>query len=106
MRTAEAMGRKDIQQFGQLIDTAWALNQRLDPHSTTPEIEELLARIRPHLYGAKLLGAGGGGFLFLVAKSPTDTARITRMLEESPPNDRARFFDFQVSDSGLAVSVC
>jgi galactokinase/mevalonate kinase-like predicted kinase len=105
-RMAEAMGRKDIQYFGQLIDTAWALNRQLDPHSTTPEIEELLARIRPYIYGAKLLGAGGGGFLFLVAKSPADAVYITRLLKESPPNDRARFFDFQVSDSGLAVSVC
>jgi galactokinase/mevalonate kinase-like predicted kinase len=103
---AEAMGRKDIQHFGQLIDAAWALNLQLDPHSTTAEIEELLSRIRPCLYGAKLLGAGGGGFLFLVARSPTDAMRITRLLEESPPNDRARFFDFQVSDAGLVVSVC
>ena len=106
LRMAEAMGRKDIQYFGQLIDTAWALNRQLDPHSTTPEIEELLARIRHHIYGAKLLGAGGGGFLFLVAKSPADAVCITRLLEQSPPNERARFFDFQVSDSGLAVSVC
>jgi len=105
-RMAEAMGRKDIQYFGKLIDAAWALNQQLDPQSTTAEIEELLARIRPYLHGAKLLGAGGGGFLLLIAKSRADAERITRLLEESPPNDRARFFEFQVSDSGLAVSVC
>jgi galactokinase/mevalonate kinase-like predicted kinase len=105
-RMAEAMGRKDIQVFGRLIDTAWALNRQLDPHSTTPEIEELLARVRPYIHGAKLLGAGGGGFLFLVARSPADAACTTRLLEEAPPNDRARFFDFQVSDAGLAVSVC
>jgi galactokinase/mevalonate kinase-like predicted kinase len=105
-RMAEAMGRKDVRHFGRLIDAAWALNRQLDPHSTTPEIEELLARIRPYLHGAKLLGAGGGGFLFLVARSPADAVCVTRLLEESPPNDRARFFDFQVSDSGLAVSVC
>jgi galactokinase/mevalonate kinase-like predicted kinase len=105
-RMAEAMGRKEIQQFGTLVDTAWALNRQLDPQSTTPEIEALLARIRPSLYGAKLLGAGGGGFLLLIARSQADAERITRLLEESPPNDRARFFDFQVSDSGLAVSVC
>jgi galactokinase/mevalonate kinase-like predicted kinase len=103
---AEAMGRKEIQQFGALVDTAWAFNQQLDPQSTTPEIEELLRRIRPCLYGAKLLGAGGGGFLLLIARSQADAERIRRLLEESPPNDRARFFDFQVSDAGLAVSVC
>ena len=71
-RMAEAMGRKNIRHFGQLIDAAWALNQQLDPQSTTPEIEELLSRIRTHLYGAKLLGAGGGGFLLLIARSQAD----------------------------------
>jgi galactokinase/mevalonate kinase-like predicted kinase len=105
-RMAETIGRKDIRHFGRLIDAAWDLNLQLDPHSTTPEIEELLARIRPHIYGAKLLGAGGGGFLFLVARSSADAAHIARLLDESPPNERARFFDFQVSDCGLAVSVC
>jgi galactokinase/mevalonate kinase-like predicted kinase len=103
---AEAMGRKDLQHFGKLVDASWALNQQIDPQSTTPEIEELLSRIRPHLYGAKLLGAGGGGFLLLIAKSTADAERVSRLLEESPPNERARFFDFQVSESGLAVSVC
>ena len=72
-----------------------------------PKSKNCSARIRPCLYGAKLLGAGGGGFLLLIAKSRADAERITRLLEASPPNDRARFFDFQVSDSGLAVSsVC
>jgi galactokinase/mevalonate kinase-like predicted kinase len=103
---AETIGRKDIRHFGRLIDAAWDLNLQLDPHSTTPEIDELLARIRPYIHGAKLLGAGGGGFLFLVAKSPADAAHVARLLHESPPNERARFFDFQVSDCGLAVSVC
>jgi galactokinase/mevalonate kinase-like predicted kinase len=105
-RMAEAMGRKDQAEFGQLIDTAWQLNKQLDPHSTTGEIEALLTRIRSHIHGAKLLGAGGGGFLLIVAKSPSDAACIARLFEESPPNPRARFFEFQVSDTGLAVSVC
>ncbi|MGO8751297.1 MAG: L-fucokinase [Thermoguttaceae bacterium] len=102
----EAMARKDLPEFGRLIDRAWQLNKQLDPHSTTDEIESLLARIRPHILGAKLLGAGGGGFLLLVARSPGDAGLLRSELESSPPNARARFFNFSVSDEGLAVSVC
>ena len=68
----EAMSRKDDVRFGELIDYAWRLNKALDPDSTTDDIEAILGLIAPHIHGAKLLGAGGGGFLLIVAKSPAD----------------------------------
>ena len=97
--------RKDIARLGQLVDRAWQLNKRLDPNSSNEEIETLLARVRPHLYGAKLLGAGGGGFLLMICKSPTDACAARQMLEAEPPNERARFFEYGISDEGLVVTV-
>lgn len=101
----EAMAGKDIRRFGELIDVTWNLNKKIDPDSTTYVIEEILARIKPHIYGAKLLGAGGGGFLLMVCRSPEDAAAVRQLLNEAPPNDRARFFDFSISAEGLAVTV-
>ena len=103
---AEAMGMRDMERFGELIDVAWKLNVDLDPDHTTPVIEELRARIRPHVLGAKLLGAGGGGFLLMACKSAEDAAAVKRMLEKKPPNDKARFFDYSISRTGLVVTVC
>ncbi len=98
--------RKDIEKFGCLVDAAWQLNKRLDPNSSNDEIETLVERIKPHIFGAKLLGAGGGGFMLLICKSPEDAATIREMLQAEPPNDRARFFDFSISDEGLVVTAC
>jgi len=78
----------------------------LDPDHTTPVIEGLREQIRPHLWGATLLGAGGGGFLLMVCKSPEDAAAVRRMLEKRSPNDKARFFDYAISREGLVVTVC
>jgi len=103
---AEAMARKAPAAFGELLDVAWRLNKQLDPNSSTPEIEALLDRVRPHLHGAKLLGAGGGGFLLMVCKSSTDAGAVREMLRADPPNDKARFFDFGISRQGLVVTVC
>ena len=97
--------RKDIVRFGRLVDTAWQLNKQLDPNSSNAEIEALLARVRPCIHGAKLLGAGGGGFLLMVCKSGADAATVWRMLEAEPPNERARFFDYSISNEGLVVTV-
>jgi len=102
----DAFIRKDIEQFGRLMDVAWRLNKRLDPNSSNDEIEALFARVAPHLHGGKLLGAGGGGFLLMICKSPGDAAAVRRILDDDPPNDRARFFDFDVSNDGLVVTVC
>jgi fucokinase len=98
--------RKDIERFGSLIDAAWQLNKRLDPNSSSAEIETLFTRVRPHLCGAKLLGAGGGGFMLMVCRSPEDAAAVRYLLQTDPPNDRARFFDFSISNEGLVVTVC
>ncbi len=103
---ADAMARKDIAEFGRLIDTAWELNKRLDPDSTNEEIELLLDRVRPHVHGAKLLGAGGGGFLLMVCKSPDDARAVRGMLAAEPANERARFFDFDINAEGAVVTVC
>jgi galactokinase/mevalonate kinase-like predicted kinase len=105
-KMSEAMAAKDMRRFGELIDLAWRLNKRIDPDSTTPVIEGILGRIGKHIWGAKLLGAGGGGFLLIVAKSPRDARTVRRLLEQKPPNARARFFDYEISHEGLNVTVC
>ena len=102
----DAFIRKDIERFGRLMDVAWQLNKRLDPNSSNDEIEALFARVQAHIHGGKLLGAGGGGFMLMVCKSPEDAAAVRTMLETEPPNDRARFFDFRISTEGLVVTVC
>jgi len=105
-RVAEALSRKDIRAFGELVDAAWQLNKQLDPNSTNDEVEALLSRVQPYIFGAKLLGAGGGGFLLMVCKSAEDAKHIRMMLETEPVNERARFFDYDINPEGLVVTVC
>jgi galactokinase/mevalonate kinase-like predicted kinase len=103
---AEAMSQKSVERFGRLIDAAWGLKKGLDPESTTPVIEGILNRIAPHIFGATLLGAGGGGFLLLVCRTKADAEDVSRTLSQDPPNERARFFEFGINQEGLVVTVC
>ena len=52
-----------------------------------------------------LPGAGGGGFVFMVAKSAAAARRIRADLESNPPNKAGRFFDFALDAGGLKVTV-
>ncbi|NQV35407.1 MAG: hypothetical protein HQ515_22125, partial [Phycisphaeraceae bacterium] len=106
LQIADTLSRKDLKAFGELVGTAWELNKQLDPNSTNPEVEALFERVSPHIYGGKLLGAGGGGFMLMVCKSPAHAQRLKAELDGTPTNDRARFFDYSVSPRGLTVTVC
>lgn len=105
-QVADALSRKDLPAFGRLMNTAWDLNKELDPNSTNDQVDTLFSRVRPYIYGAKLLGAGGGGFMLMVCKSVDDAQKIRTMLENDPPNERSRFFDYNVNHQGLVVTVC
>jgi galactokinase/mevalonate kinase-like predicted kinase len=63
-----------------LLDRHWQLNQILDPHTTNAPINNILARVRPYVSGAKLAGAGGGGYLILFAHDPDAAAALRKHL--------------------------
>jgi galactokinase/mevalonate kinase-like predicted kinase len=86
------------------VAISWALNQQLDEGTNPPPIREMIKRVDDYLLGYKLLGAGGGGYLIMFAKSPDAALSARKNLESNPPNTRARFVDFTISKTGFQVS--
>jgi len=101
----EELDHRNIDAFGKNIAEVWELNKTLDPGTSNKEIEAILSKISHLIHGAKLLGAGGGGFLFMVTKGIEETQEVKQILTNEPSNERARFFDFDVDPEGLKVSV-
>ena len=86
------------------VARSWELNQALDPGTNPPEIAGLLEPLQPWLGGCKLLGAGGGGYLLMLAKDGRGAQQIKEHLNANPPNSRARFVGINVSRHGLQVT--
>jgi galactokinase/mevalonate kinase-like predicted kinase len=61
-------------------------------------------RVADYLAATKLLGAGGGGYLLMLAKDDAAGQRIREVLAAEPPNRRARFVEFSLSHSGLQLT--
>ena len=101
----EQLDHREIDAFGENIAKVWELNKTLDPGTSNEQIEAIWDKIDNLIHGAKLLGAGGGGFFFMVTKGIAETRKVKQILTDEPPNDRARFFDFDVDAEGLKVSV-
>jgi D-glycero-alpha-D-manno-heptose-7-phosphate kinase len=62
MKKALLHGRLD--DFGDLLNTAWEYKKKMSPKISNPAIDELYAEARrAGALGGKIMGAGGGGFM-------------------------------------------
>jgi galactokinase/mevalonate kinase-like predicted kinase len=94
LEMAHSMQDGDWDALGALMQRHWALNQRMDPHTTNAPVEALLDSARPLIRGAKLAGAGGGGFMIFLAKSEESAAELRALVKAT---------DWQIARDGLRI---
>ncbi len=94
----------DFSSYGRLVKRTWELKKALDSGTSTPAIERLIEMISDYTQGYKLPGAGGGGYLYMVAKDPQAAVRIKQILQENKLSMNARFVDMSLSRTGLQTS--
>ncbi len=100
----ETIRRGDFETYGRLVGKTWEQNKALDSGTNPPAVEDIIDRIKEYALGYKLPGAGGGGYLYIVAKDSQAALNIRRILNENPPNPRARFVEMTLSDKGFQMS--
>jgi D-glycero-alpha-D-manno-heptose-7-phosphate kinase len=80
MKNALLRGR--LGDFGELLDSAWQAKRRMSTRISTPRIEELYDEARKAgALGAKVTGAGGGGYVLIYCGPGTKHKVAARMLE-------------------------
>ena len=104
MAMYEAIQRQDFTLMGRLVRQTWQQNQLLDPGTNPEAIAAITRRIDDLCLGYKLPGAGGGGYLYMVAKDPQAAVRIRQTLAQHQLNANARFVDMSLSQTGLQTS--
>ena len=104
MEMYEAIQRNDFQQMGSLVRKTWQQNQTLDSGTNPPQVAALTRLIDDLCWGYKLPGAGGGGYLYMIAKDPEAAVRIKQILGQNGLNANARFVEMSLSTTGLQIS--
>ena len=104
MEMYEAIQQNDFQRMGLLMRKTWQQNQALDSGTNPPAVASLTDFIDDLCLGYKLPGAGGGGYLYMIAKDPEAAARIKQILSDHRQNKNARFVEMDLSLKGLQVS--
>ncbi len=97
-RAFKAVESCDWDSFCSAVNDYWLSKKALDPGSTNPLVELIIARMAPWISAVSLCGAGGGGFMFVVARSKDAKAKIKSVLEKHPPIKSGRFFDFEIAE--------
>lgn len=94
---AQALRTNDYIGFAVSLRRTWKLKQELDSGTNPEAVQSILSPIQDLLAGESLLGAGGGGYLLLLAKDVGSGARIRETLEPS------KLMRLSVSNQGLEV---
>ena len=100
----EAIQRCSFKDMGMLVRKTWQQNQLIDAGTNPDEVMRITQLIDDYCYGYKLGGAGGGGYLYMVAKDNDAAARIKTILAENRKNANERFVKMSLSNTGLQVS--
>ena len=100
----EAIQQNDFERMGQLVRKTWTQNQLLDSGTNPEDVAKLTSMIDDLCLGYKLPGAGGGGYLYMIAKDPEAAARIKQILTDNSIRKNARFVEMDLSTKGLQIS--
>ena len=101
-----AIALQDPRAVGACLNTYWEQKKRMAAHAEPSEVTAMLAVLRPHVYGASLCGAGGGGFLVGISRERDFTSRVDEILRSDPSTSALAFsvHACTVDNVGLVVS--
>ena len=93
----------DMESFADCVNDYWRDKKLLDAGSTNEHVDDIIDAIRPYVSAVSLAGAGGGGFMYILAKCPAMARNVRRFLEKNPPSRYSRFYDFAIDSRGMAI---
>ena len=92
-----AIRKRDWRAFTAALNAYWINKKALDPGSTNPMVESIIARVAPLIDAVTLCGAGGGGFMLIIACDRVARRKIRRILETGSPVSAGRFYELELS---------
>ncbi|XP_048578770.1 L-fucose kinase [Nematostella vectensis] len=104
-KCAKALERGDLEDLGKCVYNYREQKKIIAPGTEPDVIKDMMELIAPYAYGQCLTGAGGGGFMYIIAKSPAMAGSIKDMLKTKKPSDDMVIYDVSIDNEGLIVRV-
>lgn len=68
-----------------------------------PSLRSMMDIFEPYAYGQTLVGAGGGGFMYVLSKEPNATSKLQGLIKGDPELADVRFHEISVDVGGLTM---
>ncbi len=105
MEMYDAIQRDDFARMGRLVRRTWQQNMTLDHGTNPPGVDAITRLVDDLCLGYKLPGAGGGGYLYMIAKDPEAAGRIRHILTtDSSLPANSRRVEMSLSHQGLQIT--
>ena len=105
MEMYDAIQRDDFTRMGRLVRRTWHQNMTLDHGTNPPGVDAITRLVDDLCLGYKLPGAGGGGYLYMIAKDPEAAGRIRHILtNDSSLPANSRMVEMSLSHQGLQIT--
>ena len=102
-KAARAIKADDLETFADCINEYWRDKKLLDAGSTNELVDDIIDAIKPFASAVTLAGAGGGGFMYILAKSPMAKMKIRKFLRDHAPSSSSRLYDFDIDRCGMII---
>lgn len=94
----------DLKKVGSCLDRYWQMKKIMAPGCETQIITTLMTTIRPFCLGICMAGAGGGGFMYVLAKDAHNKQLIHDLVPTIQGSD-AVVYDACVDMEGLKITI-
>lgn len=92
-----AFTHEDINEIAYILDESWQAKKNISKLVSTPEVDEMMDYLSNYgMLGGKLIGSGGSGFIFGIAKDIREKEHIKQMFSQ-------KYIDFSISKTGSSI---
>lgn len=101
----DAILSRDLECLAEIISYSWEENKKIHYSTSNEVIEQMFEDTQGFYKGAKLLGAGGGGYALFLSENPEQAEKLRLIINKKYVNDKARIVNMTLNTEGLQVSV-
>jgi len=99
----EALMNGDFARLGSLIAKHWEINKKMDPGCTNLLIERIFEVCSPFIFGGKLCGAGGGGFMEVIVKDAEAIKYLRMILKKEFPDENVSMWPACITENSVII---